>query len=327
MQGSKLQALKTAATNLVNAIMIEEDDPKIKFALVPFTDYVKLDTAWRAEPGLDIPADYSINQHWCDDSPTRETGCTVISHEYDCGGDSAGQVCSWNEYTDCTTEPNPNYGTCYDWTDDFQWFGCMGSRPHDLNVRDADYGVQGVPGIMAPWDTCSYVNVLTRLTSKRADIISGLNQMQADGETYIPSGLVWGWRALSNEAPFSEGVPSNDKGVRKVIVLMTDGANTHSMEQMGGDWVSHHNGAVYGHWGGDTDNANQMTSEVCTNIKKADVMLYTISFDVAGDVGIQNLLQSCAGNGGQFYNADDEVQLSDAFRQIGLALLNLRLSK
>lgn len=328
MQGEKIKALKNAATDLVNAIMLKPDDEKIKFALLPFADYVNIGIDNRNEEGLDIPAAYQVAKSWTDDRRHVGNNCQTIEHTYDCGRDHRHVQCTWTEYVNCSQDSNPDFNRRYSWNDNYDWYGCMGSRPHDLNVRDEDYGTQGVPGIMATSDNCSHINPVTRLTSKRADILSGINQMKSEGWTYIPSGLSWGWRALSPEAPFADGVSYDNDGVQKVIVLMTDGANTRSIQQISGDSVANHAGAaINDHGGTDVAGANQMTSELCTNIKAKGIMLYTISFDVAGDEGIQSLLRSCAGNGGQYYNADNSTELADAFRHIGLALLNLRLSR
>src|SRR3546814_6603876 len=37
--------------------------------------------------------------------------------------------------------------------------------------------------------------------------------------------MVWGWRVISPDAPFTEGLPYNTPKYDKVVVLMTDGVN------------------------------------------------------------------------------------------------------
>ena len=47
-------------------------------------------------------------------------------------------------------------------TTSYKWHGCMGSRPHDLNVRDENYAV-GVPGMMYVLGAPSLVASATEL--------------------------------------------------------------------------------------------------------------------------------------------------------------------
>ena len=54
-------------------------------------------------------------------------------------------------------------------------------------------------------------------------------------------------------------------------------------------------------------------------------MIYTIGFGISNN-DTRNMLQACAGNGGQYYDAANSTELADAFRHIGQSLLNLRLS-
>jgi Flp pilus assembly protein TadG len=330
MLGSKIEALKAAAKDLVNAVMVKENDEKVKVALVPFAAQVNIGLDNRNEPGLDIPANYSVTPSgttcW-NTYPNSTQSCTPSTVTGTCWNDGSSYSCEQTEWT-CTGDPGDPVEECSNYsTQYYSWYGCMGSRAPALAVTDEDYGTQGVPGIMSTWNDCS-VAPLIRLTNNKGTIISGIEAMNASGYTYIPGGLSWGWRVLSPQAPFSDGVAYSNKGVRKVIVLMTDGANTRSAVKVDDNSTQHHASSdVYFHTGWDVGVANNVTTAVCDNIKAAGMMLYTVSFDVAGDPGIQELLQSCAGNGGKYFNADDNVELADAFRQIGLALLNLRLSK
>ncbi|WP_027054937.1 TadE/TadG family type IV pilus assembly protein [Mesorhizobium erdmanii] len=77
--------------------------------------------------------------------------------------------------------------------------------------------------------TTTPITALTDVT-----ISSGLNKiktaidnMQAVGATNVPEGLAWGWRTLSSGAPFTEGRPETERGNDKVVIVLTDGANTY----------------------------------------------------------------------------------------------------
>ena len=69
------------------------------------------------------------------------------------------------------------------------------------------------------------------------------------------------------------------------------------------------------------------TAELCENIKAKDVIVHTIAFEVAEGSPVEDLMRNCAGNGGRYFDADNSTELAAAFKQIALALLNLRLSR
>lgn len=51
--------------------------------------------------------------------------------------------------------------------------------------------------------------------------------MKANGGTNVPEGLAWGWRTIAHAAPFTEGRPESERGNDKVVIALTDGANTY----------------------------------------------------------------------------------------------------
>ncbi len=59
-------------------------------------------------------------------------------------------------------------------------------------------------------------------------INEAIDAMSPTGMTNVPEGIAWGWRAVSHGAPFTEGRPDSDNGNDKVLIVLTDGANTYS---------------------------------------------------------------------------------------------------
>ena len=221
--------------------------------------------------------------------------------------------------------------------DEYKWYGCMGSRKHPLNIKDEDYYTKA-PGIMmkssgsgdsASW-RCPEAPIV-ELTDTKSLITTGIEDMNASGWTYIPGGLAWGWRVLSNEAPFTSGVPDSVEDTTKVIVLMTDGENTRAPEKWTTDATANHSGEVWGHSiqksEGAAAIADPLTAELCENIKDKEIVIFTIAFEIPDGSPVETLMKNCAGNGGLFFDADDSEQLQNAFKQIGLSLLNMRLSQ
>ena len=96
-----------------------------------------------------------------------------------------------------------------------------------MNVEDSTPG-SPIPGLL----NINCASPLTRLTNVKETITAKISAMNATGNTYIPSGLMWGWRVLSSVAPFDDGVAygamAGGETVKKALILMTDGANTTS---------------------------------------------------------------------------------------------------
>jgi Flp pilus assembly protein TadG len=186
------------------------------------------------------------------------------------------------------------------------WRGCVGSRPTPWNVRD-QYASRKIKGLMNV--NCGQ-NILP-LTSNFDAARSAINSMTAQGWTYIPSGLAWGWRALTNRQPLIQapGAGANEKNI---IILMTDGANTRSKTSI------RHNG-----WS--TYNANLTTSNMCTNVKSSQIEIYTIAFEIA-DITAKNLMKNCASQLDMYFDAANAAQLDAAFDEIAENLVNLRLT-
>jgi Flp pilus assembly protein TadG len=170
---------------------------------------------------------------------------------------------------------------------------------------------------------------LTRLTTDTGAVKTSIAAMTAQARnTNVPMGLVWGWHLLSPHGPFQDG-GAYDPKVRKIIVLMTDGENSIST-------AATLNGAEYSGIGypwqnriGVTDagqtsgGLNNRLSPLCTNIKKAGIVLYTIRVEVTG---ANTLLQACATDAGKAFDVKQASELDSAFRAIGASIQQLRIA-
>ncbi len=305
MDGSKLRALKRSATMMINTLMTKDDGGSVKVGLVPFSRYVNIGMSNRNEPGINVPADYTNGEHCTNNCSWRR----VPGSSYSCTNDGAPATCwRWETY---------NCGTLVCYPKNYRWHGCVGSRNNPLDVRDDRYGANPVPGLLdwrpqGAWNNLCQTAPLTRLTDHKSSVISGISSMSADDSTYIPSGLAWGWRILSAQEPFSDAEPASDE-ITKVLVLMTDGENTVSPSYPLHDQS-------------DENEANDLTQDLCVNIKDDDIIVYTIAFDVS-DNTIESILESCAGNGGRYFDANNASDLEDAFKLIAKDLMDLRLTR
>ncbi|MEO1014607.1 MAG: pilus assembly protein [Pseudomonadota bacterium] len=209
------------------------------------------------------------------------------------------------------------------------FIGCVGSRPYPRNTEDAVDATNPVPGVAVSSFACQTEEV-TPLTDNQSRIEDALEAMTPSGWTYIPTGLVWGWRTITEAAPFQEGLSKpelEDRRGVKAIVLMTDGANTVSPDPNDPADVMHNYGGSIG-WqvSGATAYANTLTTELCENIKNDDVSLYTIAFEVT-DTTIRDILESCANSPADYYDAQNSNELIAAFDSIGERLRDLSLRR
>jgi Flp pilus assembly protein TadG len=99
-----------------------------------------------------------------------------------------------------------------------------------------------------PNEGCT-TNAITTLTGTKTTLHNAIDAMSPGGYTNIPEGLAWGWRTISSSAPFTQGVSETRKDIDKVVILLTDGANTYESVD-GVDYLGNNsNYAAYGYSG------------------------------------------------------------------------------
>jgi Flp pilus assembly protein TadG len=173
-------------------------------------------------------------------------------------------------------------------------------------------------GAEGPNASCTTA-AITPLTGNKTTINNSIDAMQPTGNTNVPEGLAWGWRTISSTEPFTEGVPESRKDIDKVVIVLTDGANTYGDIGVGngGDVTGTQSSyAAFGYSGyagnggtngtakisdasnvariflnttaskttHDSTNFQKAMDEkmlaICTNIKAKNVMLMTVALDL-----------------------------------------------
>ncbi len=343
----KIGALKTAANTLLDILMPEAEhsaNGDVKIGLVPFAAAVNIGTGQLNSGWIDTNALSSVA--WED----FQNGTNVLTL-YD-GINNR----SWNGCVRARTEP-------FDTTDtppavaapntlwapyfapdepDYWWYsngyrndGVSGNYNYDERQRNAaKYDGFSIPGWESdgPDSNCK-VEEVTAMTATHGTVKSAINAMSASGSTVIPAGLAWGWRLISPDEPFTEGVAYDNEDYIKAIVLLTDGQNS-----VGGG-VGNHNGSYYsaygyaqsGHMGSTNGNQaesvlNDKTAELCTNIKNEGVLIYAITFQL-GDGPIKDLMRECASSTSMYYDSPSNSELKETFEEIAIGLSKLRISK
>jgi Flp pilus assembly protein TadG len=250
--------------------------------------------------------------YFAPDEPDSSSG-TNYSNSYVCDDPTKSwSTCSTGTYT----------ATCYSGSTTNHKRQCSTTKYTGKGVSTADKG----PDFNCP------PTKITPMTSSQATINTAINALTPKGSTVIPAGLLWGWRAISPTAPYTEGAAYDDEKYVKAIVLLTDGENDVNQ---GGNGIneSSYNAFGYaknGHLGNTNgSNANATldakTLTVCNAIKAKDIRLYTIGFQVSN--ASQTLLQACATQPDMFYNSPNNSQLAAVFQDIAQGLSELRLAQ
>ncbi len=329
MEGDRIINLKAATNSILDEINNRSPRPgMVKVGIVPFGQYVNVGLSNRNQSWLDVRPDYQepiVTSCSMQRVVIGEQNCRMESYpaspstpDYTCVRDGRSRTCpgspgypagssrvcdpvySANLQNVCT--PSGGYMV--------RWDGCVGSRAYPLETSDSRYDVR-IPGILG----ISCGTPIQNLTTDISTVRSTINSLTTMGETYLPAGLIWGWRMLSPGEPLN-AAPTTGTGTRKFMILVTDGRNTRSPN------YPMHEG---------TDNvlADQLTRETCTNISRErsnPIQVSTIAFEMDG-LEAKRILQQCASlTGGQFHDAANASRLRESLGAVIDSIFTLRLT-
>jgi hypothetical protein len=203
----------------------------------------------------------------------------------------------------------------------------------DNKATISNISVGGIPA--GPNFMCT-TNALSPLTTSQSDITLAINNQLAQGATNITSGIMWGWRILSPSAPFTEGRAYADGDNQKILIVMTDGANTYypnnsMVESWYGAWgytVKDHleTGSSSPSTSTLVSKMNERTALACENVKAADIWIYTIAFEVS-DTDTLDMMEACATLPEMAFQSENNDELIAAFAAIGEDISLLRIAQ
>lgn len=262
-------------------------------------------------------------------------------------------------------DPYSNLGAANNWWNDHDNSSQGDKRQKNMAkyFEPLDDSTPGLSNYYGPNYSCTTTPVtplqdVTKAAGKQA-VKDAIDAMSPTGYTNVPEGIAWGWRAVSNKAPFSEGRPESYKGNDKVVIVLTDGRNTY--EDLGSTDPAGNKSkyAAYGYTGkgydggsvgrlflGTSNNVgnydysydnyskalDENMDKVCENAKTDKIMVITVGLDLdpSDDASMINALSNCASESKAqkgkklFWNAKG-ADLDDVFRQIADELSNLRI--
>lgn len=339
---SKLATLKSAATDLVNSVMASGSD-NIRVGVVPYTSYVNV--------GLRSPAPSWVlpivrnEPIVCLERST--TDCTPRVY-YDCLIDGVMRTngCVSGGFCTCLRSEARV----------FPWNGCIGARsvlaPNNPDRRDLNKFTDAylntikdlpatpnssIPSFSGQNDVSAGPGIcpttqIRALTPTKQNVLDTIAALKAGGDTHIPTGLIWGWNLLDPAEPYTARTKAELDGIggRKVLLLMTDGINANSPRLWDGAYLP--NGStgltLNPNWRDDGTKSNNLTTQICENIKGDGIQIYTVMFDVPPGSQIEAILTNCAskidGKKTSFI-ATNRKELLDAFRDITDQLRMLKL--
>lgn len=345
---TKMAALKSSARSLVTTLM-KSDYAKV--GLVPFAGAIRL------------PNDQGYVDNTAGGSNVPWLSLSAPPVIYDCF--------AWNNCTPYTTTCYSDglpYScvqqscTCSDSRRRVNsWAGCVIDKP---GARGLTIDDPASPPYVASWSAagCS-MPVITDLVTRGQSIVSGGKTYTAEAwltsridalgpsnpayNTYVPTGLIWAWHMLTAETqldgtldpdyPLQDGFTAQEVGafgVRRALVLISDGNNTAYLDANGSQQMISKLPASQQASTLAKVNADMVT--ICTSMKTRGVVIYVIALQLGSDLSFKNLLEQCSSNydpttaqrvtSDFFFDTNDPTQLTQAFQKIGKSFTYLRLA-
>ncbi|WP_189426432.1 TadE/TadG family type IV pilus assembly protein [Devosia pacifica] len=210
--------------------------------------------------------------------------------------------------------------------------------PRERQERLCKYNPGNVISGNGPNDGCPAARILA-LTTNDSSVVSAISAMEANGGTNIHQGTIWGYRALSPTAPFTEGVAYNEDATSKVMIVMTDGENTfYTANNINNARFNQAYGFPANQREGDGSSSDYSMArrmdtlllESCTNAKNDGIKVYTIGLatgSTSNPTAIRQLLRNCSSGTDYAYFPNQPNELQDVFLSIAGQLAQLRLAQ
>jgi len=361
-RNNRMVALRSAASELVDILFQDEDRPKnVTIGLVPYVTTVNIGKD-NEEAFINVPTPpnsypLSTDTEWKGCVEARQSPADV-SDQFDPTSDLFGK---WNPYyweSEPILDGRERFGGIFDvcvntwWLPSFnQGFlanpvatgrspNIIENYPQRSNPPRYRFLRTIPPSTRGPNQACP--DPITALTNNRNTLKSAIRQMQpwSGNGTMTHLGAAWGWRVLSQQAPFTEGKPKGAGRNKKAVIIMTDGENfmtpgrSNCINFVNDKYTSHYTG--YGYLSenrlGTTDSTratqklNEKLESVCRAIKNDEISVFTITFEL-DNIDTQNIFRECATKPSWYFNSPDAATLKDSFRAIGAQLNGLRITK
>lgn len=291
--GTKFADMKLAAKDLVNIVVWDnQGEYTSKVSLVPFSSYVR--------PPASLLAAVRGPGPFNNQSPSMVNGQTITHRATSCVAERVG--------ADRFTDAAPGTGKYV--------------LPSYWNTSTCEMGSS---------------SEIVPLSNDKAALLARVDGLTMSGSTAGHLGTAWAWYMLSPNWASSlpvvnrPGAYGNEK-LKKIAILMTDGEyNTQycSSGQYRGvrDKNSYGNSSQKGNCTAVNGKSADQAKSLCTAMKAAGIVVYTVGFDLGGNATAIDTLSKCATDPTKFYNAASGDQLRQAFRDIAVKISSLYLAR
>ncbi len=307
--------LQEAATLFINTLFNRAENPElIKIGIVPYSTSVNVGPYGLGEnpdgSGYDTPfvnnplnLDYEIQGYSGDNRSLKWGGC-VLTEGY--SNDVSDFEGPWDMYRWCR-DPGTDAPICDTKSVCVKYSG----------KKCVQYEQQ--PNEPHPNNICPTASIVP-LTNNRQVLLTAIDDMDYPaGHTLGNYGMVWGWRVISPEFPFTEGVAYENEDWRKAVIMMTDGDNTmHGTYSAYGDTNAHNVRVAQ---------LNQRFEETCNNMKDKNILIYTVTFTSSINNTTKGYYRRCASQESNYYDSPDPDDLVEVFGRIGRELSNLHIRR
>jgi Flp pilus assembly protein TadG len=299
--GRKIDAMKKAAKDLIG-IVVWQDQSKFtsKMSIVPFSDSVRLSAS-------------AVAKAWGSPAPAM----TVTKAVSGWGGSTPYY---YNRTSSCVVERGGN--------NRYKDVG-PSSGNYSLPIR---WSVDANKKSQVAECTLDAASEILPLTSNKDTLLGKVDGLAGKGGTAGQVGTAWAWYTLSpnwsstlggSSAPAAYGTSN----LRKIAILMTDGEYNTQYDASGIN--TNDPGAGTAVNGSSATQAKELCKEMKKKSSASDpnITIYTVGFEVGNNASALDVLTSCATDPGKYYDAKDEEELQQAFRDIALKLSSLYISK
>ena len=210
---------------------------------------------------------------------------------------------------------------------------CLVERPGGQAYTDSSTsGVGQQLGILyTSSGACNTSNYVTPLTSNKTRLNAAIDDLLTSGGTAGQLGAAWGWYMLSpNFADIWDDEVENKpaaydtEDLIKVAVLMTDGEfNYQSCYGVQKTLLP----SSFTSSNCDTMSEFEQAQTICTNMKAAGVVIYTVGMQLGTSADTIDFLTDCASNSQYAHLASDAATLQVAFKKIAQSISRLRISR
>lgn len=320
---NNIATLRTASESFITILFESVSEPElVKVGLVPYASSVNvgpyglglnLDEEEYGVPFVIPPETDIYNTYYNGMNPftLNHYGIDEEDLEYDPSLIGQWHGCVLAEEYPLDTEDFSGPWTMY--RHDFNGHNYYSSRSYFSGTLGDGYNAYYGPNIYCP------TQPIVPLTSDEQFLIDSVENMTASGATLGNFGMVWGWRVISPEEPFTEGADYDDNQWDKVVLVMTDGINFMS--------------DVYSAYGAskdhniDSDDLDDRFAETCDSMKAAGILIYTVTFDSGVDNDTKDLYRECATTPANYNDAPSQDDLEAVFEKIARELSNLHIKQ